>query len=241
MAGVAATYLLEQGYLPEDINRKTEEELLQELKSGAYRSIGIQRIRHLKQAASSSAGINVASRMARKEMQYLAYQLVELQGRLEVLEKELEEIVQSIPGADLMIAIQGVGPMTVVAFFAEVGDLSKYRDPRQIIKLAGLNLKMNQSGTFKGETTITKRGRRRLRSILYQVARSLALHNDGFKTLYQYLINRSTNPLKAKEAYIALSRKLIKVLFVIGTRQCSFSSTRMIQDIPHLSDVQEVA
>ncbi|RDY66541.1 IS110 family transposase, partial [Halobacillus trueperi] len=74
----------------------------------------------------------------------------------------------------LMIAIKGVGPMSVAGFFAEVGDLSNYRDPRQIIKLAGLNIMMNQSGKYAGQTTITKRGRRKLRSILYKVARPLA-------------------------------------------------------------------
>lgn len=81
-----------------------------------------------------------------------------------------------------MMKMKGVSSITVAGFFAEVGDLSNYRDLRQIIKLAGLNLKMNQSGLlFKGKTTITKRGRRRLRSLLYQVARPLLIHNEGFK------------------------------------------------------------
>src|SRR5690625_1511133 len=115
-----------------------------------------------------------------------------------------------------MLEIKGVSVLTVAGFFAETGDLSNYKDPRQIIKLAGLNLKMNQSGLFKGKTSITKRGRKRLRSLLYQVARPLSIHNDGFKELHAYYRNRATNPLTGKQSFVALSRKLVKILFVMG-------------------------
>nr|WP_244535691.1 IS110 family transposase [Lentibacillus halodurans] len=77
---------------------------------------------------------------------------------------------------------------------------------------------MNQSGLFKGQTTITKRGRRRLRSILYQVERPLPLHNEGFKQLDHYYRHRSDNPLTGKQSFIALS---IKIFYVLGTRKCT--------------------
>src|SRR5690606_25780584 len=137
----------------------------------------------------------VGLQMARQELRYLVDQYRFLQERLLAHEALLEELVLHVPGADKMMEMKGVSSLTVAGFFAEVGDLSNYRDPRQIIKLAGLNLKMNQSGLFKGKTTITKRGRRRLRSLLYQVARPLSIHNEGFKRLHQYYRNRSNNPL----------------------------------------------
>jgi transposase len=236
--GKTALYLLKCGYLPDDIQQKTEDELLKEVKTKVTKNIGIARMRHLKKAAASSIGLTVGLRMAREELRYLVGQYELLNGRLEALKGELEELVRMVPGADSMMAIKGVGPMTVVGFFAEIGDLSNYRDPRQIIKLAGLNLMMNQSGKHKGQTTITKRGRRRLRTILYQVARPLAFHNKGFKALHNYYKHRRNNPLKGKQSYVALGRKLIKILFVMGTRKCAFSEERMLRDIPHITDVQ---
>ncbi|WP_175989851.1 IS110 family transposase [Bacillus sp. Marseille-Q1617] len=236
--GKTALYLLKCGYLPDDIQQKTEDELLKEVKTKVTKNIGIARMRHLKKAAASSIGLTVGLRMAREELRYLVDQYELLNGRLEALKGELEELVRMVPGADSMMAIKGVGPMTVVGFFAEIGDLSNYRDPRQIIKLAGLNLMINQSGKHKGQTTITKRGRRRLRTILYQVARPLAFHNKGFKALHNYYKHRRNNPLKGKQSYVALGRKLIKILFVMGTRKCAFSEERMLRDIPHITDVQ---
>ncbi len=239
--GKAAFYLLEKGYLPEDIRKTSEEDLLLEVKKAAKRGVGIKRIRDLKQAAKDSIGLTVGLRMARQEIRYLIDQYKAFEERLIALEAQLEEFVLHIPGADQMIAIKGVSAITVAGFFAEVGDLSNYQDPRQIIKLKGLNLKMNQSGLFKGQTTITKRGRKRLRSLLYQVARPLSLHNEGFKQLHHYYRRRSDNPLTGKQSFIALSRKLIKIFYVLGTRKCTFSEERMIRDIPMISTLQEVA
>jgi len=234
-------YLLENGYLPQDLCQKSEEALLQELKSNVYKSISRQKVKALLKAAVSSIGLSRDTHMARHEINYLIQQYRALREKLEALEAQLEELVLRIPGAEKMMAINGVGAMTVVGFFAEVGDPMNYRDPKQIIKLAGLNLGKNESGKFKGQTTITKRGRRRLRSILYLVARPLSQHNDAFRKLYDYYRQRPENQLTGKQAYVALARKLIKVFFVIRTRDCSFSERRMICDIPHLCEVQEAA
>ncbi|QKY68677.1 IS110 family transposase [Lentibacillus sp. CBA3610] len=239
--GKAALHFLKEGYLPEDIQSSSEEELMGEVKQATKRGVGIKRIQELKHAAETSVGLTVGLTMARQEIRYLIDQYQAIQERIQAHEARLEELVLQVPGASQMIAIKGVSTITVAGLFAEVGDLSNYRDPRQIIKLAGLNLQMNQSGYFKGQTTITKRGRRRLRSLLYQVARPLSIHNEGFKELHHYYKNRANNPLTGKQSYVALSRKLIKIFFVIGTRNCSFDETRMLRDIPQLKPLQEVA
>lgn len=239
--GKAALHLLEKGYLPNDIRQASEEDLMAEVKTAAQRAVGMKRIQALKQAAQNSIGLTVGLRMAREEFRYLIDQYKALEERLVALEAQLEELVLLVPGAEQMIAIKGVSTMTVAGFFAEVGDLSNYRDPRQIIKLAGLNLMMNQSGKFKGQTTITKRGRKRLRKLLYQVARPLSFHNEAFRKLHDHYRHRSTNPLTGKQSFIALSRKLVKIFYVLGTRKCIFSEERMIRDIPGLSGLQEAA
>lgn len=239
--GKAALHLLDKGYLPEDIVQASEEELLLEVKQTARRAVGINRIRNLKLAAENSIGLTTGLTMARYEICYLVDQYKTLEERLIALEAQLEELVLHVPGADQMMEIKGVSVLTIAGFFAEVGDLRQYKDPRQIIKLAGLNLKMNQSGLFKGKTTITKRGRKRLRSLLYQVARPLSIHNEGFSKLHAYYRHRANNPLTGKQSFIALARKLVKILYVIGTRGYTFSEERMLKDIPFVHNVQEAA
>lgn len=57
--------------------------------------------------------------------------------------------------------------------------LKQYEHPRQIQNLAGLTLTLHQSGKFKGQTKIAKRGRKRLRKALYLVVRPLVVHNPA--------------------------------------------------------------
>jgi transposase len=43
------------------------------------------------------------------------------------------------------------------------------------------------------------------------------------------------------QSMIAISNKLIRNLFAIGTKQCEFSEERMLKDIPHLASLQAAA
>jgi transposase len=133
-----------------------------------------------------------------------------------------------------MLAIKGVGRDTVAGFFAEVGNLQDYSHPRQIIKLAGLSLKENTSGKLKGQTKITKRGRKKLRALLFRVCMIMVAKNSAFKALHAYYTQRPDNPLKKMQSLIALCNKLIRIFFAIGKKQFEFSEERMLQDIPHM-------
>ena len=124
--GISALHLLTQGYLPDDIVNTSEEVLLGDVNRVTKRSIGIKRIRALKAAAENSVGLRVGLNMARHEIAYLIDQYKRLTERLSLLEDELKALAIKIPGAEEMAEIKGISMMTVVGFFAEVGDLTKY-------------------------------------------------------------------------------------------------------------------
>ncbi|EGD50053.1 hypothetical protein TheetDRAFT_3138 [Thermoanaerobacter ethanolicus JW 200] len=54
------------------------------------------------------------------------------------------------------------------------------KHPKQIQKLGGLNLVENSSGKHKGETTISKRGRKRLRRVLFNAVMALVAKTKSF-------------------------------------------------------------
>jgi transposase len=81
------------------------------------------------------------------------------------------EILGNIPGTAEMLSIPGVGVVTIAGFLAEIGDINSYDHGQQIIRLAGLNLVENSSGNRKGKTGISKRGRSRLRALLFRCYR----------------------------------------------------------------------
>jgi transposase len=172
--------------------------------------------------------------MAKLELRTLLEKYTLIKERFEELDSKIDGLLEQIPGVQQMLAIKGIGKDTIAGFFAEVGDLAYYSHPKQIIKLAGLSLKENKSGKHKGQTKITKRGRKKLRALLFRVMMPLVAKNSAFKALHQYFTKRSQNPLKKMQSLIALCNKLIRILFTIGTKQFEFSEERMLSDIPHM-------
>src|SRR5690554_1349038 len=240
--GKASIVILKTIPLPEQIVKMSPEEIVKVIKENSGRGVGIKRAKKLKGAALNTVGIKEGLEMAALELKNLINQYELLNQQLLDLEEKVIEILDDIPGAKEMKSIHGVGEMTVAGFIDEIGNINNYEHNRQIIKLAGLNLKENSSGQHKGRTTISKRGRPRLRSLLYKVTLPLICHNNEFKTLHEYYTKRSKNPLKSQQSRIALCCKLIRVFFALGKKQIKYDGKRLINDIIRNYDVlQEVA
>ncbi|EFV74244.1 hypothetical protein HMPREF1013_05462 [Bacillus sp. 2_A_57_CT2] len=237
--GKAALQFLRLYALPHEIANFTEDELLIHLRKTVKRSVGANKIRELKRAASQSIGLRQGSEMAKMELKTLLAKYDLIQTEFEELDAKIDSLLDEIPGVAQMLAVKGVGRDTVAGFFAEVGDLSDYTHPRQIIKLAGLSLKENTSGKHKGKTTISKRGRKKLRALLFRVCMILVAKNSAFKALHTYYTQRTENPLKKMQSLIALCNKLIRIFFSINKKQFEFSEEKMLKDIPHLSGLKK--
>jgi transposase len=92
-------------------------------------------------------------------------------------------------------------------------------------------LKENSSGKHKGKTTISKRGRKRLRAILFQGIMPLVASNEEFKELHKYYTTREENPLLKKQSLIVLGCKIIRIFYALLTKQVAYDSQKMMNDI----------
>ena len=136
-----------------------------------------------------------------------------------------------MPNVEKLLAVKGVGIITVAGFLAEVGDIGHFTSPKQIQKLPGLEPKENSSGKHKGRSSISKRGRRKLRRLLFQVVLPLIRSNEDFREVYTYYMTRKDNLLKGTQAMIAMSCKVIRIFYALLTRGMDYSSTRFRTDI----------
>ena len=98
-------------------------------------------------------------------------------------------------------------------------------------KLAGLELKENSSGKHKGRTSISKRGRKRLRRVLFQAVLPLIRSNAEFREVYESYTTRQSNPLKGKQAVVAVGCKLIRIFYAILTKGIDYDANRLRSDI----------
>lgn len=116
----------------------------------------------LVEVAEVSVGVATGLRIAENELVLLLQEYQLLQNQYESVIAMIEELAIQVPGVSQMLKIKGVGIITAAGFVAEVGDIARFDHPKQIQKLAGLNLKENSSGKHEDVTKITKRGRKRL-------------------------------------------------------------------------------
>ena len=57
--------------------------------------------------------------------------------RLEEILQNIEGKLKTIPYVDKLMEIKGIGLVTVSGFIAEVGDIRRFDNPKQLQKLAG--------------------------------------------------------------------------------------------------------
>jgi len=197
----------------------------------------LKRAERLVKAASRSVGRTSGKVASEASLQNLLAEYDLYCQQYDKLEQLMQELLMQVPNADKLLDIKGVGLITAATFVGEVGDISRFQDPRQIQKLAGLNLVENSSGKHKGKTTISRRGRRRLRHSLFFSMIAMLGKNREFRLLHQRNLMRENNPLNKMQSIIALCGKLIRVFFAILTKGVDYSPEKMLGDMEQSSRV----
>lgn len=223
--------ILKQAPLPEDIVQLGVEGVNKIWRDAKMRGAGLKRARTLVDAAEHSVGSKEAQEAARYEIRMLLADYDQYAAREAELMGMINTKIMEIPYIDKLLEIKGVGLKTVVGFVAEVGDIRRFDNPKQIQKLAGYAIVENSSGKHKGEHHISYRGRKRLRYVLYEAAISVVAHNAEFKEIHQYYTTRTQNPLKKMQSLIAVACKLLRVFHKIMSTGTSYDGSKMMGDI----------
>lgn len=230
--GKMAYAALEMTPLPCDFQGKTPEELLFLYRQvEGMKSPQLPKAKQLVEAAQHSIGLTEGLVMARIEIATLLTQYKLMQSQLDTLTEQLTDLAKEMTDYEYLNSVPGISNVTIVELLSEVGSLTQYEHPRQLIKLAGLTLRENSSGQHKGQKRISKRGRRKLRALLFRVMIPLLRHNEAFKKLHEYYTTRTTNPLRKKQSIVVLCGKLLKILHTLCKKQVHFDVRQMMKDL----------
>ena len=217
--------------LPEDIRKLGAEGVNQIWRDAKLRGAGMKRAKTLVSAAEHSVGSKEAPETARLELKNLLDDMDIYASRLEGLLLKIEEKMKEVPYVDKLMAIKGVGLVTVSGFIAEVGDIGRFDNPKQLQKLAGYAIVANESGKHSGESRISYRGRKRLRYVLYEAAISLIGKNAEFREIHEYYRTRKENPLKKMQSVVAVACKILRVFYMILTKGVDYDAEKLMGDI----------
>ncbi len=128
----------------------------------------------------------------------------------------MKELAKELPLYNLVHSLPGIQDILTLKFIAELGDISRFTNYKQIVAYAGIDPMIRQSGDKDGlHLKMSKKGNKRLRTILYLMVSSLNKANrepNAIKTKYQKKTHHS-NPLKPKVASMACANQLIRIIF----------------------------
>lgn len=228
---ISGLMILKKAPLPEDIVKLGVEGVNHIWREAKVRSVGLKKAKELVTAASHSVGVQNSQDAARIELQFLLFDY-EMQVKREAeLMVMIEAKIKKIPYVENLLAIKGIGMKTAIGFVAEVGDIRRFRDPKEIQKLAGYAIVNDESCKHVGESHISYRGRKRLRYVLYEAAVSVLAHSSEFRLIHHYYTTREHNPLKKMQSLVAIACKLIRVFYRILTSGVIYDSEKMLGDI----------
>ena len=113
----------------------------------------------------------------------------------------------------------------IAKLIAETGPLADFRYANQMLRYAGLNLCRNTSGSWAGQTKISKKGRTLLRKILYQIAFSTLVTKRG---VYAKFYQKKKEELKiGMKAMVCVMRKFLNLIHGVARSSMPFDLARV--------------
>lgn len=134
------------------------------------------------------------------------------------VEHRMSAILDELGYAHLIDSLPGLSRVGAAAILAETGDITRFTHARALVKHAGVCPRANESGAYRGKTSISGRGRPGLRTAAWRAIWGLLPHNPIYAQRYQHLTTRSRNPLNDGQARTALAAALLRQLHAMLTR-----------------------
>lgn len=227
LKGKASRHILKTCPFPKFIIEIGEDGVTDEIKKAVKKTVGRKKARQLVDAAKESIGVDYGEEAARLKLRLLTDELELLEQQTEDLENEMACALSKTDYAEFLLTIKGIGVVTLAACLGELGDPTRFEDPRQMSRMAGYNLVEDSSGKNKSGTKISKRGRKNLRSVLYQMALTMVATNEEMKELYHYLKTREKDPLRKMQALVVVSKKILSIIHTLARKKENYNPDKV--------------
>jgi len=133
---------------------------------------------------------------------------------LDTFEKEIKELDQTVKDigkedekVQLLQTVDGIGPITALAFVAEVDDPKRFEDSKDVAAYVGLTPTQYSSGEIKRQGGISKKGSKHTRCLLVEAATTLLTRCQVWSKLKAWGL-KLMKKIGKKKAIIAVARKL---------------------------------
>lgn len=218
----ASLALLGLAPLPADLARRRESTVSRTLREASRGRLGDERAAEVMAAARASVGYRVGAEAASLEarslvrtIEFLQKEADKVAARVSALLREVEPLVLTIPG---------VGEVTGAQIVAEIGDISRFPNAKALVRYAGVDSSVSQSGEFdSGGGPISKGGDPYLRRAMWLAASRAWQHDPKLNEFYR---KKRAEGKPHRVAVTAVARKLCHIVFAVMRDQREYDPNR---------------
>ncbi len=144
-------------------------------------------------------------------------QIDRLTGELDPLRRQLDMLSRRQPGCAALRATQfGIGAVTSVAIWAELGDVRRFASSDNVVRHTGLDITVYSSDTKRSAGHLSRQGPELLRWALYESAKSAAKRTSPDHGYYTAARDRRTAGLATLSVARKLARRCYHTLRELG-------------------------
>lgn len=220
--------LLERWPLPSDLVEAFPPLVRRVARTISLNHYGPAKVDTLLATAHESVGLRQGADIRRKHIQNILKRWALVRQQIQEVEIALTARVERCPAAKALTTIPEISAVCAATIVAELGTPEDYESPRQVLKLAGMNLVERSSGSYRGRTRQSKRGRPELRRQLFLLAgRWIVRRRAGlYRPYYDAMLARNGG-CKTK-AVCAVARKLVPLILHVAQTKEPFDRERWL-------------
>jgi len=211
MFGKTSTELLSKAVTPEELLAIPTEELCKLLKSNSRGRFGQAKAEELRQTAKTSFGITIGTTAFTMQLRQLLEMIQLLESQLVELESEIEQYLVKLNTP--ITTCPGIGNVLGAIILSEIGDISRFSEPKKLVAFVGIDPSVKQSGEFTGtQNKMSKRGSPHLRRAIWLAANVAAFHDPVLSAFYQKKRSEGKHHFTAVGA---VARKLTFIVYAV--------------------------
>ena len=155
--GESSKAFLKRCPTPEECLAVRADSLAKTLERASHGKLGRPKADEIKGIAKASCGIGLATSAFSFQIKLLIDQIDFIEGQASEVEARIRAGIEKVE--PLILTIPGIGYTLGAQIVSEIGDVRRFRNASSIVKYAGINPSISQSGKFSsGENHITKQG-----------------------------------------------------------------------------------
>lgn len=161
---------------------------------------------------------NELTAMGRNLFDQLYEELLQLDERIQELDRQLGAIHRASPQCQRIAAVEGIGPVAATAIVAAICDGKSFRNGRQLSAWLGLVPRQYSSGEKQRLMGITKRGDPYLRTLLIHGARSAVYRAKSKQDARSRWIANKQAKLGTAKTCVAVANKNARIIWALLAR-----------------------